>query len=181
MQKMALEQEDYRMFDDMRRVSNWMNQYCIWNHRFPEQGDEFRAAKAQMNQLAPNNPYVNNRLILSRGLDADPEYAGNAESAPSYTSDYQKAPVYVPDDQAANLHRVKLEINNSLTEIEIQQWQTEPPDEWNETPGTITILSNQQNLYCVWGAGADGKPLRDPLSGQVQLIIGRYALLNYQE
>jgi hypothetical protein len=181
MQQMAMEQEDNRMFTDMSRVSNWVNQYCIWNHRFPEQGDEFRDAKAQLNQLVPNNPYINSKLYLSQGLDADPVYAGNADVSPNSNTDYQKTPFYVPSDQAANLHRIQLVIDGSLSELEIQQWQTEPPDEWNAPAGTITVISNQQNLFCIWGAGLNGKPIRDPLSRQVQIIIGRYALLNFQE
>jgi hypothetical protein len=180
MKQMVLEQEDGTMFSDMRKVSNWINQYCIWNHRFPEQGDEMREAKAQLNQLIPNNPYINNKLYLSQGLDADPVYA-DPSIEPTYSSDYQKVPVYAPSDQAANFKRVKLVMDPSLTEIEIQEWERNPPDEWSADPGTVTVISNQQNLYVVWGAGYNGKPLRNPLSRVTDLIIGRYALLNNGE
>jgi hypothetical protein len=180
MQKMALEQQDEQMFTDMRRVGNWVNQYCIWNKRFPEQGDEFREAKSQLNQLVPNNPYVSNKLQLSQGLDADPEYISPSGS-PSYNTDYQKWSYPVPDDQAANLHRIVLILDQSLTELDLQQDQTQAPDEWTAPAGSITVISNQQNLYAVWGAGRDDKPLKDPISGGTEIIIGRYALLNFGE
>lgn len=180
MQQMALEQEDDRMFMDMRKVSDWMNQYCIWNHRFPEQGDEFREAKAQLNQLTPNNPYENDKLTLSQGLDADPQYA-DPNNAPTNMLDYQKATWPVPSDQAANYHRIQLQLDPSLTELALQQYQIDPPEEWTAAPGTITCIGNQQNLFCVWGAGIDGHPIRDPLSHRVQIIIGRYAMLNFGE
>ena len=180
MQQMALQQQDEQMFMDMRRVSNWVNQYCIWNRRFPEQGTEFREAKAQLNQLVPNNPYVSDKLLLSQGLDADPVYASSSDIPDSYT-DYDKVPYPVPSDQAANLHRIVLNIDQSLTELDLQQDQDSAPDEWTAPAGSIVVISNQQNLYVVWGAGRDGRPLKDPLSGKTQLIIGRYALLNYGE
>jgi hypothetical protein len=180
MQKMALEQQDGQMFTDMRRVSNWVNQYCIWNKRFPEQGTEFREAKSQLNQLVPNNPYVSNKLLLSQGLDADPVYT-NPAGMPSYDTDYQRWSYAVPDDQAANLHRIILTLDQSLTELDLQQDQQQAPDDWTAPAGSITVISNQQNLYAVWGAGRDGKPLKDPLSGVTQIIIGRYALLNFGE
>lgn len=180
MQQFGLEQQDEQMFMDMRRVSNWLNQYCMWNHRFPEQGDEFREAKAQLNQLVPNNPYISNKLQLSSGLDADPQYL-NDQSAPGSFNDYQKVPYPVPDDQAANMHRIVLILNQSLTELDLQQDQASPPDDWTAPPGSIVCISNQRNLYAVWGAGRDGRPLKDPVSGQTELVIGRYALLDYGE
>jgi hypothetical protein len=79
------------------------------------------------------------------------------------------------------LNRIKLTIDNSLSEIEAQQWLTQPPDDWQAPPGTISLIGNQQNMYVLWGAGRDGRPLRDPLSHRVQLIIGRFAMLNNQE
>jgi hypothetical protein len=180
MQKMALEQEDVQMFTDMRRVANWVNQYCIWNKRFPEQGDEFREAKSQLNQLVPNNPYESSKLSVAQGLDADPEYI-NPSGSPSYATDYEKWSYPTPTDQAANLHRIVLKLDQSLTELDVQQDQTSAPDDWTAPAGSIVVISNQQNLFAVWGAGRDGKPLKDPLSGVTQIIIGRYALLNFGE
>lgn len=180
MQQVAIEQEDDRLFMDMRRVSDWLNQYCVWNHRFPEQGDQMRQAKAQLNQLTPNNPYANDKLTLSQGLDADPEY-GDPNTAPTNALDYQQASWPVPSDQAADYQRIQLQIDPSLTELELQQYQTDPPDEWTAAPGTISCISNQQNLFCVWGAGRDGRPIRDPLSHRVQIVVGRYAMLNFGE
>jgi hypothetical protein len=101
--------------------------------------------------------------------------------APGYETDYEKQAYNFPSDQAANMRRIKLRIDPSLTEEEVREDETNPPDDWNAPPGTISVIGNQQNLYCVWGAGRDGRPLRDPLSGKVQIVIGRYAMLNFND
>ena len=185
-QRAALDEEDYRMFSDMRRVAQWMDQYCLWNNRFPEYGDEMTQAQQQLNQLSPNDPYSQNGFTLGRGLDADPS-CGTNFNYENFSNDNQNmADVYqpeypTPDDQNANLNRIRLSIDNSLSEEEAQQWITNPPDDWQQPPGTISIIGNQSNMYVLWGAGADGRPLRDPLSHHVQLIIGRFRMENSQE
>jgi hypothetical protein len=181
-QQMALEDQNEQMFTDMRRVAQWLDQYCLWNKRFPEFGDEMIQAQQQLNQLTPNNPYKDDQLTLGRGLDAQPGF-GNFDYQ---TNSYNNADVYqmqypVPDDQNANLNRIQLSINNSLSEEQAQEWLRQPPEEWQAPPGTISAIGNQQNMYVLWGAGRDGRPLRDALSHRTQLIIGRFAMLNNQE
>ena len=171
-QQMALAELDDRMFRQMRQVSGWLDQYCMWNHRWPEVGDETNEATQQLNQLVPNNPYANGLLTLGQGLDADSQY-----------TDPNASPVDMPapDDQAANLNRVQLGIDNSMTEEDVREDMKNPPDSWTADPGTISGIGNQQTLYVIWGAGRNGKPLKDPLTGRTQLIIGRYAMLNNGE
>jgi hypothetical protein len=181
-QQMAMDEQDEQMFTDMRRVAQWMDQYCLWNKRFPEFGDEMIQAQQQLNQLTPNDPYQDTGLTLGRGFDAQPTF-GNFDTS---NNTFNNADVYqmqypVPDDQNANLNRIQLKIDNSLTEEEAREWLTNPPDDWQAPPGTITLIGNQQNMYVCWGAGRNGRPIRDPLSHRTQIIIGRFAMLNNQE
>jgi hypothetical protein len=171
-QQMALAEQDDRMFRQMRQVAGWLDQYCMWNKRWPEAGEETDEAQQQLNQLVPNNPYVSGLLTLGGGLDANPQYA-----------DPNASPVDMPapSDEAAGMNRVQLSIDSSITEESVREDIKNPPVDWTAPPGTITAVSNQQNLYYIWGAGRDGNPLKDPLSGRTQIIIGRYAMLNNGE
>jgi hypothetical protein len=157
--------EDARMYEQMSKVSQWVNYYTTVNHRFPESGDEMKAAKEELNQLIPNPPYNPHSMRLAPGLDADPLFA-----QPEHAS-----VVGVEDsDTGTTLNRVNLIIDLSLTELEIQGWRTDPPVDWQMAPGTVTVISNQQSIFVIWGAGADGLPLRDQYSHRVLMIIGRY-------
>ncbi len=167
--QLAHAQEDYRLYNQMSKVSDWLAQYCTWNHRFPEGWEQVAFAKQQLNQLVPNIPYQSGRLQLAQGLDAQSDYA-TPDDSPVQTP--QPVPV------AANMDRIQINSADlSLTDGDIQQYLVQPPEEWTAPPGTITAISNQSTTYVVWGAGADGLPIRDPDSGRVRLIIGHYALL----
>lgn len=170
--RIALDEEDDQLYSDERKVAGWLDQFCIWNHRFPEQGDQMRDAKDQLNQLVPNNPYSSGKLLVAQGLDVDPEYTNPTASPVEFPA---------PDYQAATENRIHLRLDPSLTELNIRQYQTQPPLEWNGPPGSIYAISNQQSLYVVWAAGRDGLPIRDPNTHRVRLIIGRYALLNQND
>ncbi len=165
---MASEMADNRLYDQMNRVATWLNQYCVWNHRFPEQGDEMAWAKEQLNQLVPNPPYDTASLRLASGLDADPNYY-QPNTAPEY--------VMPSGGSSVNLNRISLQFDPGLSELEIQNWRTDPPSEWQAAPGTISAISNNQNLFMIWGAGANGLPIKDPSTNRVIMIIGRYNML----
>lgn len=167
--QMARMQQDNRLFNQMTKVSDWFAQYCTWNHRFPEGPDQVTFAKQQLNQLVPNIPYDSGALQLAQGLDAEPDYA-NPENTP--VDSPQPTPV------AASMDRIQVHSNDlSLTSNDIQQYKTQPPEEWVAAPGTITAISNQTTTYIIWGAGRDGLPIRDPDTGNVRIIVGHYGML----
>ncbi|HEY9716061.1 MAG TPA: hypothetical protein V6C69_01225 [Trichormus sp.] len=167
-QQMALAEQDDRMFRQMRQVAGWIDQYCLWNHRWPEVGEETDEAQQQLNQLVPNNPYVGGFLTIGGGPeDTNPDASLDDMPAPS--------------DAAAGMNRVQVSIDSSLTEESVREDMKDTPVDWTSSPGTITVIGNQQNMYCLWGAGRDGKPLKDPLSGRTQIIVGHYSMLNNGE
>jgi hypothetical protein len=61
-----------------------------------------------------------------------------------------------------------------LTVLEVDQYSADPPVDWRAKPGTITVITNDQYLFIIWGAGADGKPLRDFGSKRVRFAVGNY-------
>lgn len=186
---------DAELYEQMERVSRWMDQYATWNQKFPDAGDETNWARQQMNELVPNNPYAGAKLQLMAGLDANPEYADPTNSPGSYDTPPQMQGAALqestsanqvnenPDggavdtDTAADLNRVWLTYDPSLNENMAQEYLTDPPDDWSGNPGSINVVSNNQNLIVIWGAGANGKPIKFPGSNKTRLIIGRYKLL----
>ena len=186
---------DSELYEQMERVSRWMDQYATWNQKFPDPGDETNWARQQMNALVPNNPYSGDKLQLMAGLDAEPQYADPSNSPDSYgvspgmssaalqesTSANQvnenEDDGQVDTDTSADLNRVWLTYDPSLNENMAQEYLTQPPQDWSGNPGSINVVSNNQNLIVIWGAGANGRPIRFPGSTKTRLIIGRYKLL----
>ncbi len=154
---------------EMDKVAGWLDQYCVWNHHFPEEGDEFEDAKRQLNMLIPNNPYKFGTTELPTGRDLDPTYdeLENNLSASPYTS----------SDFAADGNRIQLEIDPGLTLGSIPELKKSPPMEWSAPPGTVTCVSNNNDCFIIWAAGLDGRPIREPYSHQVRIIQGNYNLL----
>jgi hypothetical protein len=167
--QMARSDQNNRLYNQMTKVSDWFAQYCTWNHRFPEGLEQVAFAKQQLNQLVPNIPYQSGELQLAQGLDAEPDYA-NPLTSPEDSPQ--------PIEVAASMDRIQIQSADlSLTNNDIQQYLTQPPQEWTAAPGTITAISNQTTTYVIWGAGRDGLPIKDPDTGKVRLIVGHYGLL----
>ena len=175
-QAMRNSESDVIMYQQMYQVSNWLNQYCVWNHHWPEPIDETNQAVAQLCELVPNNPYRWSKEIqVSKGQSTDPDYF------------YYNQPMDVPPNEASGFEgdsnaqgtsyeaygakRVKLVYNPSLNVNTVEEWRNEAPDDWQEPPGTITAISNSSDLVVVWGAGADGRPVKIPGSNRVRLVI----------
>jgi hypothetical protein len=167
--QIAHAEEDNRLYNQMVKVSDWCAQYCTWNHRFPEGYEQVAFAKQQLNALVPNVPYQSGMLQLAQGLDDEAAYA-NPTTSPIDSP--QPTPV------AASMDRIQIQSADlSLTNNDIQGYLTQPPQEWQAAPGTITAISNQSTTYIVWGAGRDGLPIKDPDTGKVRIIIGHFGLL----
>jgi hypothetical protein len=166
-ERMVLEQANVQMYSDMRHVAGWLDGYCLQNHRFPEGTEEMNWATNQLNQLIPNNPYRPSLITLIPGADENPTY-----EAPEEIGD-------VPQQYATagnSVNRITLIFNPSLSDYMVTEYLTNPPDDWRAPPGSVTAISNNVDLFMLWGAGPDGKPLRDPVSKRLQLILGHYVL-----
>jgi len=193
--RQSRDQADAELYEQMERVSRWMDQYATWNQKFPDPGDETNYARQEMNLLVPNNPYSGDKLQLMAGLDATPEYAdpsnspGSSDTPPGMQGATLQESTSaqsvnenddsgsIDTDTSANLNRIWLTTDPSLNENMAQEYLTRPPEDWSGQPGSINIVSNNQNLIVIWGAGANGKPIKFPGSNKTRLIIGRYKLL----
>lgn len=159
----AWEDADNQLFQQMRQVGNWINDWISMNHRFAEVGDESHFAARQLDALLVNNPYDHSSVSAQAGIDKyaiDDEVQENPQPG-------------VPNVLAP--HRVKFVRDFGLSTAQIEVWSEEPPVEWREAPGVITMMTNDQNLFCIWGAGADGRPIRDYYSHRTRLCVGDYS------
>ncbi len=160
----ARAENDGQLFSQMRAVASWVDNYVVWNHRFPELGDESTAAFQQLNDLVPNNPYRSGASYVVPGVPSDNTYLKNEGEAIAPPMPGSK----VDGD------RIRFVRDYGLTVLAVDEYSKDPPVDWGAAPGTITIITNDQYLFIVWGAGADGKPLRDYSTNRVRFAVGNY-------
>lgn len=66
---------------------------------------------------------------------------------------------------------VRFECNPFMTRKMIEAWELAPPPTWRAEPGTITVITNSENLVAVWASGASRTPLIDPRTGKVRFSV----------
>jgi len=67
-------------------------------------------------------------------------------------------------------YQFAIAVDPSIRSLPIINGQYKPPSNWSAPPHTIVILTDAQNQFAAWVAGADGKPIDDPTT-HVPLII----------
>jgi len=142
----------------MKRIASYMEQYSVQNNSFYDQ-EMIKAAIVQLNQLVPNNPYSHNYM-----------------TAPDDELTDQNEPM---DNGGQNLtlqNRVSLIVDESLSDLQAEEYRSNPPDEWNGPPGAITVITNNRNMFIVFGDGLDGHPIKDPDTGRYAVLFGHYHL-----
>lgn len=166
---------DESMYGQMHQAARWLQQYVQWNHRFPEQGEEMMNARRQIAQIIVENPYDNS------GGDTIETAPGQIFPDQTIVQTDRPYPNKYMYDFAPNSDRIALILNQSMNYNMVVDWVETPPGEWVAAPGSIIAISNQQDLWILWGARADGLPLCDPVSGKTKIILGRFIGLNYSD
>lgn len=178
--RLATSQADTELYEQMVRIASWISQYCIWNRHWPDPGDQENDAVRQLNELCPNNPYQTGKLQSSSGFSTDPFYQ------------YYSAPTNVVNNASSGFEndsleptttfgalgdkRIRLQFDPSLTAEQANEWESDPPDEWEAPPGTITAICNGTDLVVIWAASVDGKPIRVAGQKKVRLFIASVKL-----
>jgi hypothetical protein len=169
---------DNMLFNQMQKVAEWLDNYVVWNHRFPEQvnggqdarnqtfgeGDELTWALRQMSLLIPNNPYKNGSVYNEGGWSINPQEQSN----------YGMPQTNEPTNSRLDMNRIQVIYVNTLKVADSNYYAQNPPPEWVAAPGTITIVTDRLYFFFVWGAGANGKPIRDPANGNVRMVLSSY-------
>lgn len=169
-QQQAIARADYEMRRQMRSVARYLSQYCLRNHsEFPGiAGDEQTAVITQLAQLVPTNPYAATTTGgTTYGIST--MYDSNG-AALSTTNSWSAAAD--PDATTPAMHgRLRLQMDYSVEPNDVDIWKrTAAPDGWNAAPGTITVIGNNEGFFVVWGAGVDGRPVKDSSGTSIYLV-----------
>lgn len=162
-------QANYQVRNQMRTVANFLQDFCQMNYRFPNPGDERDWAQAKLTMKCPENPFKPDSTdyaqddMLFAGMDhfASTGMQGSVDLQTAEQIAQAKDKIHFADD--------------SFGPDQIQEYAKNPPPNWVANPGTITAVSNDNNMFVVWGAGYDGKPIRDPMTGRVFMIQGMWS------
>lgn len=172
------QEADAMMTKQIREVSSWMENYCASNVAFPDMGDEQNWVRAQLTELVPFNPYDPNSMDQAEsGVPIAAPLTGSSPGGEVLSYDEQANELIAQQD-----NRIQIQIDSGMTLEQVRQYQFNPPDDWQTAAGSITIISTNQgrnqnsptDFFVVWGAGADGRPVRDPFTKRVVLVQGRW-------
>lgn len=186
-QKMAEQlqffQLDTQMRSQMDRVSSWLTEYGQRNYgHFPgvETGDswgEKRSAMVQLTELVGNNPYTGGANTIARagelnGLSPGLSYFYNTNGTP-VTGSPIASDEWTSELTAEKSGRINLQMDYSLSPNTIDSYRNDPPSNWEAAPGTITAIGNGQGFFAIWGAGHDGKPIKDAPNSKRPYVIAQ--------
>lgn len=176
--KAMVSRADNAMRREMQNVASWLQEFSMRNqNRFPGQyigsGDLGRAAEVQLTELVGPNPYASaSGYVQAQGLNGlSPGLAAyyNSDGTPVSNSPLANDE-WTSEIDANNAHRIQLLLDSGASDGEIASDRSDPPLSWQAAPGTITACGNGQGFIYVWGAGIDGKPLKD-FDGKTTLIL----------
>ena len=171
---------DEQMRQQMQKVAGWLQEFSLRNqHRFPGEygssGTISRAAEVQLTELAGGNPYAGAYTgVESQELNAlSPPlaYYYNNNGTPVDNSPAANDE-WTAELTAENAHRIHLQMDGSASPGEVDSMRNDPPSSMQAVPGMITACGNGQGYLYVWGAGIDGKPLKD-YDGKLYIITAQ--------
>ena len=168
--KALLQSDDDEMRRQMQKVAGWLQEFCLRNqNRFPgnygSSGTIERAAEVQLTELVGSNPYANAIGAVQdgelNGLSPGLSYYYNSDGTPN-TSGPVANDEWTAELTADNAHRIQLAMDQSINPTTLDEYRKSPPLNWTGQPGTIYGYGDGQGNLYVWGAGFDGKPLKNP-------------------
>lgn len=150
--QLAASKADEALYEDMQLVASQLSLFVTRNGRFPEPGPESTAVSRNLGHSLVDNPYFSDAMLAlnlsSNGTRCDPAGTG-----------------------------IRIEVDLGLCPNSAHQLsQNGLPDSFKASPGTITIIHNTEDTLLVWGAGIDGKPIRNPKSGLPYVVIKHFTI-----
>lgn len=175
--KARVDRADEQMRSQIQKVAQWLQEFSMRNqNRFPGvYGDSNtieRASEVQLTELVGPNPYVGAQGSINAGeLDGlSPGLANfyNSDGTPVAGSQIANDE-WTSELTADNAGRIQLQMDQSAARTTLNSYRTDPPLNWQAAPGTIVGSGNGQGFLYVWGAGIDGKPVKD-YNGSVYIV-----------
>lgn len=166
------------MQNQMQKVAGWLQEFSLRNqNRFPgvygSSNSIERACEVQLTELVGANPYGSGTFggVSAQelnGLSPGLSYYYNADGTPATGSPLANDE-WTSELTADSAQRINLKMDQSMTRSTLDSYRSDPPMNWQAAPGTITAAGNGQGFFYVWGAGYDGKPVRD-FNGKVYIL-----------
>jgi hypothetical protein len=147
----AAEKGNIELREKMELVAGQFKKYRLRAGSFPEPGHPTENLSRRLEQLAGTNPFAS---FPVRTAADESDFA-----AKHSTEGCTKENICVCIRSDANLSNFQI---NSL--------RGSVPEDWQAMPGTITVIHNTENLFALWGAGVDGKPIRDKTNSQYLIV-----------
>ncbi|MBI4533604.1 MAG: hypothetical protein HY711_06620, partial [Candidatus Melainabacteria bacterium] len=114
-----------QLSQSMETTASWLSLFARRLGHFPSSPKELLFAKTQLLRHMPANPY--------------------------HQTNNQSNKINADEDPI----QIEIKIYPQLSDGLIQQIHESPPDDWQESPGTITVLTNGDRLVAIWGAGSN--------------------------
>lgn len=144
--QMAAVKADSALLQDMETVADAFMRFAKARRRFPDDGKEALELADRMARLLPDNPYFTDanlaQCIKQEGMEG-----------------------------AANQPSVTIVQDLRLSFTQFDELKFAPPSAWHGNPGSIYVIHNAEDTFIVWGASANGMPVKNADSGTVQILM----------
>lgn len=124
-----------------------LRQFCQDSGHFPCDLQESEQVRSEIAALMPANPFLFPSLSSQESTDE---------------------PIRDQDRT-----RVEIRTDRHLNEEAVRRYREFPPDDWTAPAGTVVVVTDGNRLAAIWASGADLRPIRDPLTTKLRMIIGR--------
>lgn len=142
--KEVMAKADDQLFAVMQYVAGRLVTHYHWKGHMPGPGWDQESLKSALAHKYSGNPYF-----------ISDERFGQVEQT---AADHLEL-VFIKDP--------------TLSEISVAKYKEQAPSEWRAKPGTIVVITGDSNLALVWGANAEGLPLRVRDTGRPRFLILR--------
>ena len=139
--QITAQEDNEKLKVTMQSTLSAFKKYCRKTGSIPQSPRHIAYLERSLSELAGVNPF--NEFPYRIAAD-DPSFIAAHDTT---GGDRRKIAVHL-----------KYEANLSIAQI--AYWQKSKPENWIEMPGSITILHDDRNACCVWGAGVDGMPIK---------------------
>jgi hypothetical protein len=141
--RVACDAADEALFSNMRQAGETFAGYCR-KRGFPRSSSSLASIENELYAIANTNPYAKDPLLA------------------------QEVATHFPQART----QVSIDTDAGLSEAYINQIAQHIPESWHAVPGSLTVVHNDRDLFFIWAAGIDGRPLQDK-SEHIRLVYGQ--------
>jgi hypothetical protein len=141
--RVACDAADEALFGNMQQAGEAFAGFCR-KRGFPRSTRELASIENELYTIANTNPYAKDPLLA------------------------QEVETHFPQART----QVSIDTDVGLSNAYINQLAQHTPELWHAVPGSLIIVHNDRDLFLIWAAGIDGKPLKDK-NEHIRLVYGQ--------